>query len=422
MLWWKLRASKQARLSRIGLTVFVEPRTNQGVLLKRRPTRRQGLTMPSFSCPDPWWKDGHISPCIRDNYFAFYFSLTAALFSISFLCFAKHNHRRLSRRAHSLAQQDSDDNTASLRDAGARSQPFRTGSLARRMQLIETVVLAVDIVIVITTIPLAGLLGLGSESLFLAVYLFFLSLTRRYRRALASSARLHLQCLYCVQWICIFMVARDILMVSAHGRTRLVTFLRLGLYTVLLLIQWTTPRALPIPQNDSEASIPRPEETASTLSWLFFAWVEGLVWKAFRTGTLQSMDMFPLNQAFSAEKVNTRLKNGEPVLRRSLLRLIFRVVSVDVLRQGAWAAMTSVLVFVPAFLIKLILEFLEQPDDMANSSNAWIYVFGLLISSLVAGIADCHCSCKSCFLIDDTPEPLKDTPLASFPPGTRCSR
>lgn len=47
--------------------------------------------------------------------------------------------------------------------------------------------------------------------------------------------------------------------------------------------------------------------TASLFSWFFFAWVDWLVWKAFRAGKLKSADLFPIHQDLAFEKVNANL-------------------------------------------------------------------------------------------------------------------
>lgn len=367
------------------------------------------VTMPSFSCPDPWWKDGYISQCPKDAYFAFLFPIAAVLFSICLLCLRQVCGRRQYRRpfpAHDTII-PTNDNHGSRRAI----QPYNVSIYSRRMQIVETIVIAVDI-IGFSAVLFGGFSTGPYGSLWLSVYLFVLSLARHH--GCVSSIGFHRQYLYLVQWVCILVVAHETLLTSVDTLTRLTILFRLGLYTGLIVIHWTTPRRPPSYKTGDSSSM-SPGETASPFSWLLFTWVDGLLWKAFRTGTLQGTDMFPLNQRLASGKITSKLNKSTKFFQVSLIRRVFRVLMVDFMRQGAWATVTSVLVFVPPFLIKLILEYLEQPYDVVSRRNVWMYVFGLLAGSLAAGIADCHCNCRFCpsMPMSLLTVPSKDTSLQS---------
>ncbi|KAH8899934.1 putative multidrug resistance protein, partial [Thozetella sp. PMI_491] len=62
----------------------------------------------------------------------------------------------------------------------------------------------------------------------------------------------------------------------------------------------------------------------------------------------------------------------------------------DILAQGGWAALMSLTVFVPAALLRVILEYLESPGEMSRGA-AWLCVGALLVSSLATAIADAQC-------------------------------
>lgn len=349
----------------------------------------------SFSCPHPWWENGYVSHCIRDSYFYLFVPIGAAIFSLGYfflkLCLFLLEQMVLRARRR--------------RRAPAKVQETCSICMANTTRRFETTAIAADIFITIAVVP--GPLGY----LALAVYLFVLSVARKYSRhhGLVALVGSHLACLYCVQWICILVAYHEYMetLNVNNSFVVIIALLRLGIYTVLVFTQWTTPRHQPLyfEDNDGDASshMQSPEVTASPFSLLFFAWVDGLVWKAFRTGKLQGADLFPINQDLASENVNanllrTKTKEEEEESSsqegQSLLRLFASVVAPDLLRQGTWAAVTGVLVFMPPFLIKLILEYLQDPGDLAASRNVRWYVFGLLASSLAAGIADSHCGCK----------------------------
>ena len=55
--------------------------------------------------------------------------------------------------------------------------------------------------------------------------------------------------------------------------------------------------------------------------------------------------------------------------------------------QGLWAVCSAVFTFAPTPLIKLLLEFLEDPSA-SSASAAWLYVALLFISGFLKAIAE----------------------------------
>ncbi|MCJ1312553.1 hypothetical protein MMC25_006227 [Agyrium rufum] len=120
-----------------------------------------------------------------------------------------------------------------------------------------------------------------------------------------------------------------------------------------------------------------------------FSWINGLVWKAFRR-TLEASDLYQLDR----NQMSAILAPGFRATTIAALPLLWRLYhffKLDVITQGTWAAVNSVMVFIPPMLIKGILQYLESPDGTARST-AWLYVIGLLISGLLISIPDCQCN------------------------------
>lgn len=62
----------------------------------------------------------------------------------------------------------------------------------------------------------------------------------------------------------------------------------------------------------------------------------------------------------------------------------------DLLKQGAWAVLFSLVSFFPAILLRFILDYLESPSNKSRN-NAWLCVAGLLVAGIITGIAECQC-------------------------------
>ena len=137
-----------------------------------------------------------------------------------------------------------------------------------------------------------------------------------------------------------------------------------------------------MPQRESKS-----ENDANLLSRLTFSWLDGLLWNAFRT-TLE------------ADKLNTLDRRQEsatlvPSFRatasasRSLVWRFYSFFKPKLLLQGVWACLTSIAVFIPPTLMRLILEYLE-PHSEINRHSAWLCVGGLFVSGFLVSLADCH--------------------------------
>jgi hypothetical protein len=266
--------------------------------------------------------------------------------------------------------------------------------LTRHIQRMEAGALALDlaggVVLIFYGVDLAP-----GGTLLLSAFLFTL-VNVRLRGAvhLALSVRSHSETLYCVQWICLFFITHRALVTEAGKFEFCIILARLGLFTTLVLFHWTAPRVSSTSHGGSRAAgvdgddLGR-DERASFLARLFFSWLEPLLWKAFKSGPLDStLDLYPLNRLISAAAVIPQFRIRGAAATK-LLYKVYHFLKWDLLQQGAWAALTGVLVFVPPVLIKLILEYLAAGS--ANSSTAWLYVLGLFAANITASMSDCQC-------------------------------
>lgn len=335
-----------------------------------------------LGCLFPWREDGRVSTCVENSYFGVLIPLASILISVIVICictfYGRKEHQRVGSESLAVV-----DNEAEIQ--GSASIPTCVTRVPQRMRILEAFALVLDIaisLIVQTRKYHDEYLG----TLLLSVFLIALVAARDYNPRLYPSLRSHSEALYCVQWACIFIVTETKLD-AQHGELAWITFLpRVVLFTGLILIHGTAPC---VAYDSADAPNVGRDETASLYSRLHFSWVNGLLWKAFRAGPLERSDLYPLNKRLKSVLVTPAFRT-KTTYSLSMLGRIFQFMTADLLGQGARAGVTSVAVFVPPLLIKHILEFLESSSDI-TSRTAWYYVFGLLISSLIAGIADCQC-------------------------------
>lgn len=205
------------------------------------------------------------------------------------------------------------------------------------------------------------------------------------------SLRPHSVRLYAIQWLCTAFIV-SVMLVEQKGWSRWSEVLtHLAIFTTLCLFHCTAPRVSSersIKHNVLSSASGR-DETASLLSRLTFSWVNSLLWKAYRR-TLETSDLYNLNGEQRSARVAPTFRTLAAATPPLLWR-VFAFFKYDILRQGAWATVTSVAVFIPPMLIRLILQYLESDNGMTRST-AWFCVSGILLSGVVAGIADSQCS------------------------------
>ncbi|ROV98773.1 hypothetical protein VMCG_06779 [Cytospora schulzeri] len=322
------------------------------------------------------------------------FPLTAGITSILLICLRYIGLRNLQSRPRgfeAVSTRGEDENEEELPEASEIQQCITT--IPWRVEVLEAAGLVTDLFIGVI------LFIRGSErapfgSLLLSLGLFALVLSRHRYNELRGTLQSQSEGLYCLQWICILITAHAALVDQSDGSTCIAILLRLVLYTSLILIHWTAPRAPAYEprgewaRNVDQLPLGR-EEAASKFSRLLFSWLDQLLWRAYRAGPLETVDLYSLNRYVTSKIITPDFRARTSPAVPMLLR-IFHFLKRDMLRQGVWAAATGVLVFMPPMLIKLILEYLESPEDI-RVSTAWLYILGLLLSTLLAGIADGQC-------------------------------
>ncbi|KAK8065257.1 ATP-dependent bile acid permease [Apiospora hydei] len=171
-------------------------------------------------------------------------------------------------------------------------------------------------------------------------------------------------------------------------------FIRIWLFIGLFVIHGFAPRVPQVDLINNNGFVSGSQDTASLFSLLSFSWATGLLWEAFRAGSLDAASLDPLRPEQTSAFIVLAYMS-QKVRGARLAWQILRFLRLDILEQGLWATVTSVAVFVPPLLIKLILKYLEKEySERIERSTAWFCVAGLFFSVSVSGLAEAQCGWK----------------------------
>ncbi|KKZ59025.1 hypothetical protein EMCG_00890 [[Emmonsia] crescens] len=195
----------------------------------------------------------------------------------------------------------------------------------------------------------------------------------------------HTAALYSFQWLCTVMVFRSVMIHPPPNHIRTLTIIDFALSSFLLLLTLTTRKGNKTLLVRHEDGIPPPrEQFASLLSLASFAWLDPLVWQGYRK-SLEMQDVWNLLPSYQAATVlaDFRQARRTSALAWRLLRYFDRTL----LLQGAWTIFSGFFSFLPTWLLKLILEYLQDPENTPKNA-AWFYVTLLFFCAAIQGVAD----------------------------------
>ncbi|KAK5170833.1 hypothetical protein LTR04_003092 [Oleoguttula sp. CCFEE 6159] len=211
------------------------------------------------------------------------------------------------------------------------------------------------------------------------------------RLLLSSSERVsfpklwyHTAFLYAFQWMFTTLLFRSEII---HPRSKLAQALmsaHFALVTLLLVIALTSRKGNRAVEVEYEGDIePSREPLASVLSLATFSWVDPIVWKGYHK-TYELSDVWNLAPKDKAAAI---LANYRQVKRTSALAFhLLKYFKRGLLIQSAWAVLSGLNLFVPTLLLKVILEYVEDPDSTPRNA-AWFYVGLLFVSGCVSALS-----------------------------------
>ncbi|KAK0726480.1 P-loop containing nucleoside triphosphate hydrolase protein [Apiosordaria backusii] len=151
--------------------------------------------------------------------------------------------------------------------------------------------------------------------------------------------------------------------------------------SALLVTALLSPRS---PWKDGRLELDATGESQSSIFGLWaFTWLDGMLFKAWRTGSLQSQDVPEPALLSAADKRVIRTKPGSASLVHTLLRHFGPQLAVQGVVAVAWAVLT----FMPTLLLRSILQFVEGPTE-SSIQEAQGYVVLVFATSVLASAAE----------------------------------
>ncbi|KAF8468986.1 P-loop containing nucleoside triphosphate hydrolase protein [Kalaharituber pfeilii] len=139
-----------------------------------------------------------------------------------------------------------------------------------------------------------------------------------------------------------------------------------------------------IVQEVPEGLEPSREPLASLFSLMTFSWLDHMVWKGCWK-SLQLEDVWALREDDVAVAVLTVYRQTKKTA--SLTIVLLRHFQRDLLIQAAWAVLGAAFTFAPTVLLRVILEYVQDPGDTPKNV-AWLFVILLLVTAFVTAIGN----------------------------------
>lgn len=195
----------------------------------------------------------------------------------------------------------------------------------------------------------------------------------------------HTAFIYGCQWVFSILLFRSAII---HPRSAVHQKLMIGDFTLvslLFLIALCSRKGNKTVHLEYEGDIaPAREPIASVFSLATFSWVDPIVWKGYKK-TYELSDVWNLPSKDKAAAVIAKYRQVKKT--SSLAYHLLKHFKRGLLIQAGWAAISGFLTFAPTLLLKVILEYVEQPDQ-TPANAAWFYVILLFVSGSLSALAD----------------------------------
>ncbi|KAL9035230.1 MAG: hypothetical protein Q9214_006682, partial [Letrouitia sp. 1 TL-2023] len=220
-------------------------------------------------------------------------------------------------------------------------------------------------------------------------YIFILAMLRLFRinTRLSHIPKLwnHTAMLYGIGWFLTVVPFRSALIHPQSNVSRNLLIVDFALVTVLALVALISRKGnKPVVLEYEDNIKPSREPLASVLSLLTFSWVDAIVWHGYRhTFELPAVWNLMARDRAAAVLADFRQLKKTSALTWHLLKYFER----GLLIQASWAFASGLFTFVPTVLLKVFLEFVENPEATPINA-AWFYIIILASSNCVQAITD----------------------------------
>ncbi|KAI2110795.1 Transporter of the ATP-binding cassette (ABC) [Ophidiomyces ophidiicola] len=221
------------------------------------------------------------------------------------------------------------------------------------------------------------------------VYILILVATRVFLsiRERPSSLKVwnHTTTLYGLQWLFIIFIFRSILIHPDRHPDRLCVAVDFGLSSFLFLLATTTRKGnKTVLVQHEEDLVPPKDQFASILSLLSFSWMDSMIWQGYNK-SMEMSDVWNLKPSYQAAAVIMSFRRAKSTSK--LAWRLFRFFDRTLLIQGIWTIFAGLFTFLPTWLLKLILEYVEDPEGTPRNA-AWFYVMLMFVCGLIQAVGD----------------------------------
>lgn len=195
----------------------------------------------------------------------------------------------------------------------------------------------------------------------------------------------HTATLYTLLWIFSLVIFRSVLIHPRSRLTQILVITEFALNSLLFGIAITTRKGNKAVVLEWEGDIePSREPLSSLFSIATFSWVDAIVWHGYRQAYELSdvWNLVPKDKAAAVLADYRQLKKTT-----SLAWNLMRYFRSQLVTQCLYAVFSGIFTFAPTLLLKVILEYIEDPDQ-APRNVIWLYVILLSFTDILRSLAD----------------------------------
>ncbi|KAH0609923.1 uncharacterized protein H6S33_012469 [Morchella sextelata] len=157
------------------------------------------------------------------------------------------------------------------------------------------------------------------------------------------------------------------------------------LITLLCIIALSSRRGnKPVELKVIDGLEPSKEPLASLFSLASFSWVDGIVWKGYWK-PYELEELWNLREDDIAYSVLSTFRQTKKA--SSLAITLLKHFKRDLAIQSAWAVFASAFTFAPTLLLRVILQYVQSPEDTPKNV-AWLFVVLLFVAASISAIGN----------------------------------
>ncbi|WEW55998.1 Transporter of the ATP-binding cassette (ABC) [Emydomyces testavorans] len=195
----------------------------------------------------------------------------------------------------------------------------------------------------------------------------------------------HTAALYGFLWLFIVFIFRSVIIHPDKHPDRLFVIIDFALSSFLLLLAATTRKGnKTVLIQQEEDLVPPKDQFASVFSLISFSWMDPMIWQGYKKA-LEMPDVWNLKPSYQAATVIMEFRRARSTSK--LAWRLFRYFNRTLLIQGIWTVFAGLFTFLPTWLLKLILEYVEDPTSVPRNT-AWFYVILLFVCGAIQAVGD----------------------------------